>query len=349
MIKPKMLRQGDKVAIVSLSWGGLGDPELIHKFTLGKKRLEEEFGLEVVAMPNALKGTEFIYNHPELRAEDLMLAFQDKSMKAIICAIGGDDAIRLLPYLDYDIIKANPKIFMGFSDTTANHLMMYKAGLISYYGPCLMCDFAEYGEMFAYTKEYVRKTLFEYHETLAIESSQFWTDETILWNEENINRKKRLIKEETGYEILQGEGTATGTLIGGCIDAFQMYTGTSVWPDLAAFRDAILFLETSEDFPTEEQLTWALRNLAAQGIFDMINGILVGKPQEGKYYAEYKNVYKKVIAGEAGHSDLPILYNMNFGHGTPRCIIPYGILGEINCENKTFTLLESPVSREISK
>ena len=95
MIKPKMLRKGDKIAIVSLSWGGLGDKNLIHKYYIAKERLENDFGLEVITMPNALKGTKYIYNHPEKRAEDLMNAFKDESIRGIFCAIGGDDTIRL--------------------------------------------------------------------------------------------------------------------------------------------------------------------------------------------------------------------------------------------------------------
>ena len=130
MIKPERLRKGDKVAIVSLSSGMLGEKEFIHKYYLGKQRLEEKFGLEVVTMPNTLKGIEYLREYPEKRAEDLMAAFKDKSIKAIICAIGGEETIRILPYIDYDVIKNNPKIFSGFSDTTANHLMLYKTGLI---------------------------------------------------------------------------------------------------------------------------------------------------------------------------------------------------------------------------
>ena len=81
-----------------------------------------------------------------------MNAFKDPSIKAIINAIGGDDSIRLLPYIDFDVIKNNPKIFMGFSDTTSNHLMMYKAGLVSYYGGSLMNNWSEYIKINDYTK-----------------------------------------------------------------------------------------------------------------------------------------------------------------------------------------------------
>ena len=81
MIKPKMLRKGDKIAIVSLSSGMLGDEKFIHKYYIAKKRLEEDCDLEVITMPNALKGSEFIYEHPEARAQDLMDAFKDESIK----------------------------------------------------------------------------------------------------------------------------------------------------------------------------------------------------------------------------------------------------------------------------
>ena len=145
MLKPQRLRPGDKVAVVSLSRGMLGEPQFLHKYHLARERLERDYGLQVVAMPNALKGEDYLYRHPEARAQDLMDAFRDPEVKAVFCAIGGDDTIRLLPYIDFDVLKNNPKIFTGFSDTTSNHFMMYKAGLVSYYGGAVMNNWAEYG------------------------------------------------------------------------------------------------------------------------------------------------------------------------------------------------------------
>lgn len=84
--------------------------------------------------PKRLKGSEFVAAHPELRAKDLMDAFRDESISAIFCAIGGDDTIRTLLYIDFDAIRNNPKNFMGYSDSTVNHFVMYKAGLVSFYG-----------------------------------------------------------------------------------------------------------------------------------------------------------------------------------------------------------------------
>ena len=341
MIKPKMLRKGDKIAIVSLSWGGLGDKNLIHKYYIAKERLENDFGLEVVTMPNALKGTEYIYNHPEKRAEDLMNAFKDESIKGIFCAIGGDDTIRLLPYIDYEIIKNNPKIFMGYSDTTVNHFMMNKAGLVSFYGPSIMAEFGEYVKMFDYTKEAVKNILFSKCNNYEIKSSEVWSGDYLDWDEKNINIAKKLIKELHGYEILQGSGVITGKLLGGCIDVFPMIVGTEIWPTKEEWKDKILLIETSEDRPNPIYITYYLRNLGALGIFDEIKGIIVGKPQAEQYYEEYKEVYKKVLK-EFNKETLPVLYNVNMGHSEPIGILPLGTEIEVDFDKKKIYLKESP-------
>ena len=340
MIKSERLKKGDKIAIVSLSWGGLGDKELIHKYYIAKERLENDFGLEVIAMPNALKGTEFVYNHPELRAKDLMDAFKDKSIKGIFCAIGGDDSVRLLSYIDYEVIKNNPKIFMGYSDTTVTHFMMNKAGVVSYYGPSIMCEFGEYVKMFDYTKDAVNNILFKDTNGYEIKSSNSWSDDFVEWKEENINICKKLRKEEHGYEILSGSGIVRGKLLGGCIDVFPMIVGTDIWPSLENWKDKILLIETSEEKILPTYLLYYLRNLGAQGILNVIKAIIVGKPQDEKYYDEYKDIYLKVLK-EFKIENLPIIYNVNIGHAYPTGILPLGIEYEIDCDKKTLKLLES--------
>ncbi len=341
MIKAKGLKKGDRIAVVSLSWGGLGDEEFIHKYYIGKERLEKEFGLEVVPMPHALKGSEFVAKHPELRAKDLMDAFEDPSISAIFCAIGGDDTIRTLPYIDINVIRNNPKIFMGYSDTTINHLMLYKAGLVSFYGPSLMCEFGEYVSMFEYTKAALMDVLFKETQGYKILPSPEWSNEFIPWSEENTMKKKSLIPDQHGYELLQGQGKAVGHLLGGCLDVFMMCIGTKIWPTLDKWEGAILFIETSEDKPSPDFLKWTFRNLAAQGILKAIEGIIVGKPQDETYYDEYKDAMIQVVREEEGLKQLPILYNVNIGHASPIGILPYGIKAELDCDKKTITLLEN--------
>lgn len=342
MIKPKRLNEGDKIAIVSLSWGGLGDECFIHKFNIAKERLEKDFGLEVVCMPHTLKGSEFVANHPELRAKDLMDAFCDHSISAIFCAIGGDDTIRILPYIDLEIIKNNPKIFMGYSDTTINHFMMYKAGLVSFYGPSIMCEFGEYVKMFDYTQKAVKDILFGEWEQYQLLPSAEWTDDYIPWQESNRNIPHNMKKDSHGYEVINGNGVVQGHLLGGCIDVFIMAIGTKIWPALSEWKNAVLFIETSEDKPSPNFIKWTLRNLAAQGILNIIKGIIVGKPQDETYYEEYKAAIIQVVVTEEHLDNLPIFYNINFGHSKPIGIIPYGIQAELNCKNKSIKLLECP-------
>lgn len=234
MIKPNRLKKKDKVAIVSLSRGLLGEDKFIHILDIARKRLEKEYGLEVVVMPNALKGINYLYEHPEARAEDLMNAFKDKSIKAIINAIGGDDTIRLLPYIDFDVIRNNPKIFMGFSDTTVNHFMTFKAGLVSCYGGTLMNNWGEYVEINEYTKDAIDNAFFNPRDTYEIKSSKYcsYVDKKVRWNIDNINIKRDVEEEIKGYEVLQGKGIVKGKLLGGCIETFIYLIGTPLWPTL---------------------------------------------------------------------------------------------------------------------
>jgi len=344
MIKAPRLIKGDTVAIVSLSSGLGGEPAFAHRYETGKKRLETEFGLNVVTMSNTLKGIEYLDSHPKARAADLMDAFKDNSIKAIICMIGGDDTIRLLDYIDFGIIKNNPKIFMGYSDTTTNHFMMYKAGLISFYGPSVLVEFAENVAMHDYTKHYIHNVLFQSSAELPISPSLSWTSERLEWsNKENSKIARTMRKDDKGFELLQGCGTAQGRLLGGCIDVFPMIIGTKIWPLPDEWNNAILFMETSEECPQANDVRYLLRGLAAQGIISRINGIVFGKPVNEKYYDEYKEVLLQVVGKECGRNNLPILYNLNFGHTAPICILPYGIKAEIDCSCSSFRLLESAV------
>ena len=345
MIKPKRLKAGDKVAVVSLSSGLLGEPWAIHKFDIAKQRMKELFGLELVAMPDALKGFEYIYNNPKARAEDLMEAFKNPEIKAVICSIGGFDGIRILPYIDFDVIKNNPKIFSGFSDSTTHHFMMHYAGLMSFYGPNIMCDFSQYVRMSDYTVNAVKKLWFDAEENFEIKSSKIYSLESdkVMWGEANINQDRVWRAEEIGYEVLQGTGKVQGELLGGCMDSLFDINGTKVWPKEEEWQNKILFIEPSEANMPPEYLECLLRNFAVQGILKNLKAIMFGKPAKPDYYEDYKKAILKIVAGEEKLTELPIIYNVNFGHSAPIGIIPYGAKCEIDANEKTITLLEKVV------
>lgn len=352
MNKPVALKKGDKVALVSLSSGILGEDFCKHQVKLGIQRLQE-FGLEPIFMPNALKGMSYIKENPKARAEDLKQAFYDDHIKGIICVIGGDDTYTLLPFLmeDYQFIekvKTCPKLFTGFSDTTINHLMFYKLGIQTFYGPNFLCDLAELGkEMIPYTKN-----AFESYFTAGQKemlSSPIWYEERTDFSAHSVGIERTAHEETRGYEVLQGEGTFRGRLLGGCLESlYDMLTTNryedqkevcekyGIFPSLEKWKGKVLFLETCEEKPAPEKVEMELNALKERGIFEVVNGILVGKPQDEAYYEEYKAVYKKVISNKK----LPILYNVNFGHSTPRGVLPYGSLVEVDLTNKKIVFKE---------
>ena len=135
---PKVLKKGDTIALISISGGRAGDGDLFYRYEIGKRRLEEIWEINVVTTPNALAGSIYLYEHPEARAEDLMWAMENKEINGIICMMGGDDSYRVLPYIDLNVIKNNPKVFMGYSDITSWMAVFAKAGIRAYYGPNLL-------------------------------------------------------------------------------------------------------------------------------------------------------------------------------------------------------------------
>lgn len=346
MIRPKKLKKGDKVAIVSLSSGIAGDEEFKHRYLLGKKRLEDVFGLKVITMPNALIGSEKIKLHPELRAKDLMEAFKDKTIKAIFCNIGGDDTIRLLPYIDFNIIRKNPKIFMGYSDTTINHFMLNKANLVSFYGPCIMAELAENGCLHNYTKNAITSILFKNSKGYKILPSNMWTSESLTWlDEANDNITRKMNSDTKKFEILQGTTDIEGELIGGCIDTFQMFIGSEIWPK-DNWNNKILVLETSEDKPTPEFIAQILRHPSFAEILPKIRGIIIGKPTDEQYYEEYKKMYLDIINNEYHLNNLFIAYNYNFGHTAPMTILPLGVPVKISIADGTIEFIDSATKED---
>lgn len=340
---PRKLRKGDKVAIVSLSSGMLGEEFCSHNIEIGVKRLKE-YGLEPVFMPNALKGIEYLKENPRARVADLKDAFLDASIAGIICAIGGDDTYRLLPYLMEDeefvnAVQKQPKLFTGFSDTTVNHLMLYKLGLSTFYGPNFICDLGEIAdEMLPYTKN-----AFEYYlneqDSYEIVSSDIWYEERKDFSKAAIGTDRRAHKEERGFELLQGTEVFEGRLLGGCLESLYDLISKNryddeaficekygIFPSKEEWRGKILFIETCEEKPAPELFEKEITGLKDRGVFDAVGGILVGKPQDEAYYNEYKEILVKIIDNDK----LPIVYNVNFGHATPRCVLQYGAAARVD-------------------
>ena len=338
-----------KIGIVSLSSGILGESFIQHELNLGKKRLEE-YGIEVVFLPHALKGLEFIKQHPECRAQDLLTAFQDDSIELILCAIGGDDTYRLLPYLfEQDALKkvAKQNIFLGFSDTTINHLMLHKVGIRSFYGQAFLPDVCELSkEMLSYTKSYFEELLTT-GRIKEIGPSDIWVQEREDFSEKGLGVSMPSFPNQ-GFELLSGAAQFTGQILGGCLesmaeclensryeDTVRLVQQYQLFPTLEEWKGKILLLETSEEQPTPEHFQKMIQTLERYGLFDVVSGVLVGKPQNETYYDEYK----EILLEELGEKQLPIVYNINVGHATPRCIIPFGIEAQVDVNDQVIRFI----------
>ena len=343
------MRQGGiqmvkNVAIVSLSSGLAGEGYEKFALDIGLKRLEK-YGLNVKFMPNALKGIEYLNDHPEKRADDLLQAFKDPDTDMILCAIGGDDTYRLLPYLfDNDELKnaVSDKIFLGFSDTTINHFMLHKLGLNTFYGQAFLTDICERSsEMLPYTRKYFEE-LITTGTISEITPAEVWYEERTAFDESQVGVP---LKEHkcNGFELLQGSHVFSGRILGGCIcsmydmfdnerneDMPQLCKKYGIFPDKDEWKGRILLLESSEEKPSPEKYRKSLEYLKAEGVFDAVSGVLVGKPMDEAYSEEYKKLLVSVIE----RPELPILYDLNIGHANPRCIMPFGIDAVVDAEKQ---------------
>ena len=328
------------VGIVSLSSGVTGEPFIRHEVEIGLGRLRE-YGLNVKFLPHALKGTEYVKAHPDRRAEDLLQAFRDPEIDMILCAIGGDDTYRLLPYLfdGGELEKAaSDKVFLGFSDTTVNHLMLHKLGLRSFYGQSFLSDVCELApEMLPYTRSYFEE-LITTGGVREVRPSDVWCEARTRFTPDQIGTVP-VAHPDRGFELLQGSPVFSGKILGGCIDTLYDFFNADRYADMPAlcrkyglfpsredWKGRILLLESSEEKPSPEKYRRALAYFRDAGVFDGVSGVLVGKPMDEVNDREYRRALVEVI----DRPELPIVCNLNIGHAAPRCILPLGVEAHVD-------------------
>lgn len=338
------------VGIVSLSSGIIGEEFIQFEVEIGLRRLRE-YGLKVKFMPNALRGIDYIREHPEKRAEDLLQAFRDPEIDMILCANGGDDTFRLLPYLfDHDELReaVSQKVFLGFSDTTINHFMLHKVGLNTFYGQSFLADVCELGpEMLPYSRRYFEE-LISTGGVREIVPSEIWYGERKSFTPDQVG-KELTSHPDRGFELLQGPAVFSGKIFGGCIDSmYDFFNGEryadmpllcekyGLFPALEDWRGHILLLESSEEKMPPEKYRRALEYFKEKGVFDVVSGVLVGKPMDETYVEEYKRHLIDVI----GDPRLPVVCNINIGHAEPRCIIPFGVEAVVDAEKQVIRFMD---------
>lgn len=338
------------VGIVSLSSGIIGESFIRFETDIGVRRLRE-YGLNVKFMPHALMGLDYVKAHPEKRAEDLLQAFRDPDIDMILCAIGGDDTYRLLPYLfDHNELAdaVTDKVFLGFSDTTINHLMLHKVGLNTFYGQAFLPDICELSpEMHPYTRKFFEE-LISTGTVKEITPSDVWYEERKSFEPDQVG-KPLIAHPNEGFQLLQGAPVFSGKMLGGCIDSmYDFFNGERyedmpilcekyhLFPDTEDWKGRILLLESSEEKASPEKYQQLLEYLKERGVFEAVSGVLVGKPMDETYAQEYRQLLVQVI----NKPDLPVVFNLNIGHAMPRCIIPFGIEAVVDVDNQIIKFTE---------
>lgn len=341
VVRPSRLKPGDNVAVVSTSWGGPHAFPAVYKAGIAAL---ERFGLVVREYPSTHRRANDLRADPQGRAADVNAAFDDPSVSAVFASIGGDDSARILPYLDPVAIRNNPKVLLGYSDTATQLLFAHQLGLVTFNGPAVMAGFAQSGS-FPALEAHVRAILFEPTSTYDYQPFPHWVDGYADWNVADDPTAVGELRPHDGWRWLNGHQPVSGPLVGGCIEVLEFLKGSRYWPAEEWWDGRILFLETSEDEPTVEQVRCSLFNYGVQGVFDRIGGLMFGRARgySDDQKRELDDEIVSVVVEEFGATHLAIATNMDFGHTDPQWILPLGVSAELHPEAQTFRLLEPSV------
>jgi len=335
--KLNKLKAGDKVAILSPSFAAPG--QWPHMYELGLMRLRDIFGLEPVEFPTTKK----LGASKEERSADLIRAFEDASIKAVITSIGGDDQVTYVKDLPVALFKTHPKPFFGYSDNTHLANFLWLAGIPSYYGASLHTQFALNGCMNPFTVGYIKKALFESGE-FELTSSEMFNDIGLDWNDSS-NMAKELAYEKNDGWFWDGEGRVAGRTWGGCLESIdEMLRHGSRIPELSEFEDIVLFTETCEEISPASYVFRVYRALGERGILERVKAVLVGRPKSWEFdkqknpdeRKEYRKEQRETITQVVRmyNKTAPIVQNMDFGHTEPQIPLPYGGMVRIDSLSK---------------
>lgn len=341
LLKSPMLRRGDLVRLVSPASAMAA--KVPHRRNAGIAMLEK-LGFRVQVGRYALYDGDYTAGTPWQRAKDLNEAFADKQVKGIISFIGGNHSNQLLNLLDYNLIRQNPKVFLGYSDMTVLHLALHtKVKLVTFYGPAVLTQFAENPVMHPYSQDYLSRAVMSRQPVGKIEPSIKWTDEVLSWFTKEDQKRPRRMAANNGWRWLK-TGKAVGPLIGGCIASIMHLRGTSFWPD---FSGSILFWEISEseeDFTKGDRLSNIdayLADLELSGVFSRINGMIIGRPFG--YSVGERTALEKLVKNRLASYAFPILANVDIGHTDPMITVPIGVQGKLDSSRNQFIIMESGV------
>jgi len=334
---------GDRIAVIS---PGAGLPGLFPRpYELGLERLRKEYGLEPVEYPTTRK----MGSTPQERADDIHAAFADPAVKAVMASIGGDDQITVLPFLDRELIRANPKPFFGMSDNTNLLAFLYSTGIVGYHGATVMTALGRPVAMSALTADSLRAALFtsgEYELTPAAR----WRDVDRDWADPTTFDAEPETRPGNGWTWVNADRTVEGRAWGGCLEilGWLLMADREIARDLSRYDGGVLLLETSEEMPSDVEVFRTLRNMGERGLLQRFSALLWGRPKSwaierpnspeeaDRYAADQREAVLRAMSDYAPHTT--IVFDVDFGHTDPQLVIPYGGLVRVDGPTRRITV-----------
>lgn len=312
IVKPRRLSAGDTVALISP--GSYAPDDAVQKAYLNLEGL----GLKVKPGRHLRAQRGFTAGTDQQRLDDLHAAFADSDVKAVWCIRGGYGCTRLLPFIDYDLIRRNPKILIGYSDITALIQAIYiETGLVCFHGPVASATFTDYA------KEHIVKVLMEAASSHIIAVSE-----------------KQKEKKEPEYQpVVMKPGRASGVLSGGNLSLLAAMAGT---PYAFDFTEKLVFIEEVGERPyrLDRMLTTLLQASNLHKAAGVVLGVFTDcHPKKD----ELSLSLKETLEDRLGGLGIPVVYGLSFGHVSDNCTIPVGIPASLDASQRTIALLEPAV------
>jgi muramoyltetrapeptide carboxypeptidase LdcA involved in peptidoglycan recycling len=325
---PPKVHVGDRVAVISPSWAGPGVFPEVH--AIGMRVLRDDLGLIPVEYPTTREVDASAHD----RAADLMAAFADPSIRAVLATIGGDDQITVLPHLDPAVFLADPKPFVGYSDNTNLLNWLWNLGIVGYHGGSTMVHLARAGGTHPVSVESLQRALFTTG-TAAIEPVETFSDFHPNWADPSTLEEPLPVDVETGWSWHNEDRVVTGPTWGGNLEILHWNLAASRWiRPIDDYAGCVLVIETSEEMPSSDEVYRMLRNAGERGLLAQFPAIVLGKPKawdrdkdqsEAERSAFRTDQYKSVLRALTEYNPTAMLVcGPDLGHTDPQHVIPYG-------------------------
>jgi muramoyltetrapeptide carboxypeptidase LdcA involved in peptidoglycan recycling len=314
-----------------------------HVHDVAMQRLRDDLGLVPVEYPT----TRLLDASPGQRAADLMAAFADPDIRALLATIGGDDEITVLPFLDPVLVSDNPKPFFGYSDNTNLLNWLWNLGIVGYHGGSTMVHLARAGGLHPVSVDSLRTALFERADLVLHEVPEFGEDSGD-WNDPAGLENEWPMRAGPGWSWHRPDRVVSGPTWGGNLEILHWNLAANRWiRPVEDYTGCVLILETSEEHPTAVDVFRMLRNAGERGLLQQFPAVVLGlarainvgeqatDEERDRYRADQRAAVLRAF--ERYNPAAMIVFDVDIGHTDPQWVLPYGGTLTVDGPNRSIT------------